>query len=627
MQTSYEDWVAIAQDWVNMDPNETTSAHVQSFINENNTLALESIFCNRIAFGTAGLRASMQPGPNSMNDLVVVQTAQGVARACQEEFGKNAKQNRLKVVIGFDHRAAPQWKLSSQRFALLSALVFQKAELDVFLLHGYVATPLVPFAISESDSSATIGIMITASHNPKQDAGYKIYWNNGCQIRTPTDSLISRCILQNLIPWMDYGRALKDRQSHYKQADICCGLSKIPETQALIQSYFKSVKKRLWTNQVEKYQSEHSPPKFCYTSMHGVGYRFARQIFSEFDFPAFLSVGIQQEPDATFPTVNFPNPEEKGALELAKNYACTKSCDIVLANDPDADRLAVAERDRQTHVWTVFKGDEIGVLLASWLYSIHNNPDTIPVVCASTVSSRMVAEMARVEGFRFEETLTGFKWIGSKANELDGQLVPGQPGKRYQCILCYEEAIGFCCGNVIFDKDGISAIAVMAELCYHLYSQGQNLKQHLQSLYKKYGEFVSHNDYFIVDDPSVVGGLLEKLLTSNKIGPGKAIGKYVIASVRYLNEKTTGFDTAEPDGRPKLPSTTTMLTIRFENGCIAQFRASGTEPKFKYYFENKGDPGIQREDVANELDAMVSVVLEQLWAPAKNGLKYRGKPS
>jgi phosphomannomutase len=232
-------------------------------------------------------------------------------------------------------------------------------------------------------------------------------------------------------------------------------------------------------------------------------------------------------------------------------------------------------------------------------------------MCASTVSSKMLAEIARVEGFYFEDTLTGFKWIGSRAAELNGD-------GGYRSLFAYEEAIGFSCGDVIFDKDGISAMAVFSELTYSVYRQGLTLTDHMQSIYDKYGEFVSHNGYYFLEDNAVVDKIMEHIRCN---GTYKVdVGPYEIESIRDLGEP--GYDSTTANKKPTLPTSKSspMMTLRFSNGCVAQFRASGTEPKFKYYIEMKGTPGVSRDVVAKELQTMAGIILEKLVQPKENGL-------
>jgi phosphomannomutase len=659
-----------AERWILDDPNTQTANAVQHLLdqqqeekNEDGSSATAAAaaaateeLCKlfpadplqRISFGTAGLRGPMVPGPLGMNDLVVVQAAQGLAKYClqihQQYYDDDSTTSlpKLCAVVGYDHRANPSLQLSSLSFALLTTLVFIEAGMDCFLLDGFVATPLVPFSLSHlraggtssSSSSpcsnAVLGIMITASHNPKQDAGYKVYWNDGCQIRSPVDQGIALSIQRNLQPWKDYRLeldALKGRhQSNDHDYDPCLGLSRKKETQEMIYAYFAAIRgSGLYTGQGQKHvqNSIHPPPKFCYTAMHGVGYQFAKTCFQDtFGLPLFESVPEQQEPDPSFPTVSFPNPEERGALDLAMQHAQRHNCNIVLANDPDADRLAVAEYDPVKKQWTTFTGDQVGVMLGHWLWTqlgASKQDDVSPVsMCMSTVSSKMLAEIGRREGFHVEETLTGFKWIGSRAAVL-------QEYEGYRNIFCYEEAIGFCCGNVIFDKDGITACAVLAELAFHVYCEkGQMLADHMQSLYDTYGEFLSHNGYFFLPrdrDPAVISTAIFNHITNQGRYDRKAVGSsYEIESIRDLGHP--GYDSTTSDKKPTLPTSKSspMLTLRFTNGCVAQFRSSGTEPKFKYYIELRGKPGVARSTVQDELDQMSAVLLEELLQPTKHGL-------
>ena len=506
--------VDAAKNWILHDPNPSTVKYVQDLIDTNDLQQLQVLFPNisssttskRITFGTAGLRGKMLPGPFYMNDLVVIQTAQGIASYCKSLFANTqivndrddsfekpissgAKRQRtnddtmshtgaekLGVVIGYDHRATTSstCKISSLQFALYTTLVFKQAGFDdVFLIDGYVATPIVPFVLglhstyTKSDykkdlqprKTMMIGIMITASHNPKDDAGYKIYWSDGCQIRSPVDKHISSHIEQNLAPWVDYSKLLSDCRDNCDPNDPCFGLSDPERTKVdTIPAYFDAlVSAGLVTGQVSKWNDNNTedttfstlkPPTICYTAMHGVGYKFAKHVLSTtYGIPKFYSVPEQQETDPNFPTVLFPNPEEKGALNMAKAHAELHNCDIILANDPDADRLAVAERDRTTGKWTEFTGDQIGAMLGHWLWQNYKDtrnkyPNTVAAMCASTVSSRLLAEIARIEGFYYEDTLTGFKWIGSRAAELHKSQVKDDPTKTYHTIFCYEEAIG-----------------------------------------------------------------------------------------------------------------------------------------------------------------------------------------
>lgn len=786
-----------AQGWIQHDPNPTTVRYVQDLLNPKDEehvsfcqQRLNSLFPhNRLLFGTAGLRGRMKPGPIGMNDLVVVQTAQGLARyviqehcttttvkECSSSLDDCSHQQHpgICAVVGYDHRSSigEPYDVSSLSFAIYTALVFREAGIDCFLLDGFVPTPIVSYGVlryvpeqmrkitadidsddeiqRQSSSETTrdnrnavkagvedhcstkiaIGVMVTASHNPAKDAGYKVFWTDGCQIRSPTDKGITASIQENLVPWTDYGKMYSERKIKFPN-DPCLGLSRPEETRKLLSHYYQAIlDSGLVTGVTKRAKPDNHHrslvPKFCYTAMHGVGHKFVQQAFAQFGLPALVSVPSQEQPDPRFPTVDFPNPEEQGALELAKKFALENDCVFVLANDPDADRLGVSEYNPTTGEWMDFTGDQIGLLLGHWLWTQYQNQDggigrgtiagvsgnvsssksspypttpggdeedstMLPVVsmCSSTVSSQVLATMAREEGFHHEETLPGFKWIGSKAAEL------AKSGK-YRQLFCYEESLGYCCGDVVFDKDGITACAVLVELAMHVYddqtdsqtdmkshsnhltsktsSRRSSLLQHLQSLYERYGEFVSRNGYFILDDPSKIPLIMDHITDNGKFnrsripkihsscrgisgsisgvgidssgGTGSTledgdanaassavnddkeddIDYYEIASIRYLGQP--GYDSTRVDSNPQyqpvLPtsSSSPMVTIHFTNGGVAQFRASGTEPKFKYYLELRGKPGVDRATVQQELEEWSqAVLLEYLLPTSRFGLQ------
>ena len=497
--------------WAASDPNRTTAKYVIGLVerakrgdDEEAKTTLMELFPDdpscRIGFGTAGLRSAMKPGPMHMNDLVIVQATQGLASHVHDmwdphkpsgDASKHANTSTCTdakplAVVGFDHRCEPELGLSSRRFAMLTKLVFLEAGFDCILLDcpkDFVHTPLVAFATL--NLKAMVGVMVTASHNPKQDNGYKVYWNDGVQIRPPIDGHIASNIIasENLSPWTDYGAILDKRREEAPLDDLCLGLSDRKATMALADSYYECISSSgLVTHQAKLLKDDGwRPPSIAYSAMHGVGHQWAVKSFQTFGLRPFKSVPAQERPDPTFPTAAFPNPEEKGALDYAKSFSESEGCDIIIANDPDADRLAVAERSREDGSWCTFTGDQIGTMFGHWLYTQIGNSlgDEKIAMVASTVSSSMLSAIARREGFHFEDTLTGFKWIGSKAVDLN---VDG-----YRTLFGYEEAIGFAFPDIIPDKDGISSLGILSELAYNVYHEGKSLKEHMQGLYEKYG--------------------------------------------------------------------------------------------------------------------------------------------
>ena len=345
-------WLDEAREWATLDPNPSTRAEVESLVAAGDVNALARRFRSRIAFGTAGLRAEMGSGPSMMNDLTVIQATQGLLRYLEEVHG-TAAVREAGVVVGHDHRQSGGYAgtLSSERFAQLTAAVFVGAGVPVHYHTQLVATPLVPFGVDHLKCVA--GVMVTASHNPGKDNGYKVYWDNGAQIKPPHDEGIAGHIEASLEPWEDYP-ALADA--------LMAQLPALPSpllhdaTDAIADEYLATVARRLCFHAADNAtrrrlalaaspSTSSSALRIAYTAMHGVGYEWVERAFERFELPPLVVVEEQRDPDPTFPTVEFPNPEEgAGALELAMRTADAHGCALILANDPDADRLAVAEK-------------------------------------------------------------------------------------------------------------------------------------------------------------------------------------------------------------------------------------------------------------------------------------------
>lgn len=608
-------YVAAAKTFVSLDVNTETRAAAEALLNAGDAAALKSAFGGRLEFGTAGLRGPMGAGTNRMNDLTVLQAAQGLVAYLLETFGEHAQTQG--VVLGFDHRA--RGSLNSRRFAVLTAVACVAKGVRVHLMDRLVCTPMVPFAILRL--GAVAGIMVTASHNPKEDNGYKVYWGNGSQIISPHDKNISRLIDANAVPWPECRAAYEAGDEAALRANPLV----TDPTDAMVEAYLAAGESRLCRHKAANGDAGQARVGVTYTAMHGVGLPFATAMFERFGLPAFAQTAEQVQPDPEFPTVAFPNPEEgKGALALAMATADRSGCTLILANDPDADRLAVAEwvpaseparaRPRQAvdkGEWRVFTGNEIGALLAHWQWTCHVAAGGTPagvVMIASTVSSKMLASMAEKEGFTFQETLTGFKWMG---NAMAEHAAAGRT-----VLFSFEEAIGFCCGDVVRDKDGVTAAAVFAEMANALARAGTTVSGHLDAISARYGHHVSNNKYVFVDDPAKTEAIFARL--RNEGHYWARVGDLAIRAIRDLTGK--GWDSDAPDGRPSLPTSsgTHMLTYRFSNGAVATLRTSGTEPKLKWYSELRGtDPVAAKRELART----VGLILDEMLRPEVHGLK------
>ncbi|XP_077461021.1 phosphopentomutase [Stigmatopora argus] len=590
------------QQWLLYDKNPKTVSAVEKLLEDGAVETLKKCFSSRMEFGTAGLRAAMGPGTAFMNDLTIIQTTQGFCCYLEESFG-NLKERG--VVIGYDARAHPASGGSSKKFAQLAAAVFTGRGVPVHLFSDITPTPFVPFTVAHLGLCA--GIMITASHNPKQDNGYKVYWENSAQIVPPHDEGISKAIEENLEPWPE---------SWNTEADLKNPLLKDPYEEIHIQ-YFKAIQKHCFHRELNK----SSKVKIVHTSVHGVGHTFVQSAFKAFDLHPPYAVAEQKDPDPEFPTVKYPNPEEgEGVLTLSFSLAETEGATVVLANDPDVDRLAVAEK-QESGEWRLFSGNELGALLGWWSFYCwkEQNPDVGAVknvyMLASTVSSKILRAIAIKEGFHFEETLTGFKWMGNRARDLLGE--------DKTVLFAFEEAIGYMCSPAVLDKDGVSAAAIAGEMVCYLAAKSKSLSHQLTTIYEEYGYHLSKNSYFICHDQDVIRSLFERLRNYSD-GKNSYPSKCGIFSITAVRDLTTGYDSNQPDDKAILPTSRSsqMITFTFSNGGVATMRTSGTEPKIKYYTELCAAPGnSDLEHLKKELDQLVDAIIENFFEPKKNKLQ------
>ena len=582
------------QAYFGQEVNAECRGEIQELVDAGQESALEERLGCRLAFGTAGLRGPMRGGYNGMNDLVMIQTTQGLASYLIEQFGEQVVKDRG-VIIGYDHRK--KGSLSSVTFARYCAAVFLNLGIKVYCLEGLVPTPFVPFGVMNLNCCA--GLMITASHNPKADNGYKVYWSNGAQIIPPHDSGISKHIEKNLSPAIEYDASDDFVLSHKRSEDVTTSIS---------DAYMKAIADGSSGN------VRGSGLKIAYTAMHGIGGKWIERAFADCQHEAVLCVPSQFQPDPEFPTVVFPNPEEKGALDAAMAYADEQGCHLILANDPDADRLAVAEKEGSS--WTVFSGNQIGQLLGHWQIKKWKEGGATgeAVVLTTVVSSRMLKAIAEKEGAGYADTLTGFKWIGNRALELKAE------GK--QVLLTYEEALGYCCGDALCDKDGINAAVVFASMAAHYRStQGMSVGQLMESLYDKYGRFVSYNSYVFCHDSALTDRIFDRIRTGGQ--EGGYFATVAGAAVTRTVDVTTGYDSGSSSGKGELPTTpgSHMIMLSFDNGVSVTLRTSGTEPKIKFYTELAGGAGQSAAAVKDTLTAFVDGVVEELLQPTLHGLQ------
>lgn len=537
--------LAEARAWLSQDPDPETRDELQTLIvaaeagSAEAVADLHSRFDERLAFGTAGLRGAIAAGPNRMNRVLVAQAAAGFARWLLE----HAEGATPSVVIGYDGRK------NSDVFARDTAELMAGAGVRAILLPRLLPTPVLAFAVRHLDASA--GVMVTASHNPPNDNGYKVYLggeNHGSQIVSPVDAEIAAHILE-----VAQGSVADlPRSDRYEVA-----------SDDVEQAYIDA------TVSVASTAARRDAVSFVYTAMHGVGWRTAREVFARAGFAEPVPVAAQIDPDPAFPTVAFPNPEEPGAMDLSFETARAAGADLIIANDPDADRLAVAIPDPSTaDGYRRLSGNEVGALLgwrAAELASARaDERGPVGTLACSIVSSPALAAVARAYKLDFADTLTGFKWV-SRA-----------PGLIYG----YEEALGYLVNpDTVRDKDGISAAAAFLDLANALAADGVTVAQQLDRFAERFGFFASDQISLRVTDLSRIGEIMAALRAT----PPSHIGDVRVAQIDDLRD---GFGGLPPSD---------VLRILLEDGSRVMVRPSGTEPKLKIYIDASSDEGSVEE--------------------------------
>jgi phosphomannomutase len=521
-----------ARAWLAQDPDPVTRTELDALITRaeaGETDALDDLtarFAGRLEFGTAGLRGELGAGPMRMNRVLVAQAAAGLAAYLL------TREPNPSIVIGYDGRH------NSRVFARDSATILTGAGVQTTLLPRPLPTPVLAFAVRELRTSA--GVMVTASHNPARDNGYKVYLgggDQGSQIVSPADAEIEAEIRRAAaVPFTErpmsgtFGIASED----------------------LVESYVR---------RTAALATEPQPLRYVYTPMHGVGLETAERVFAEAGFAAPLIVAEQAAPDPDFPTVAFPNPEEPGALDLAFALAVQHDADLVLANDPDADRVAVGVPDRHAPGgWRRLSGNEIGWLLG-WRAARTREAGTL---ACSLVSSPALREVARATGLDFVETLTGFKWI-SRVRGL---------------VYGYEEALGYLVDpEKVRDKDGISAAVAVLSLFSELRAAGETLESHLDHFAVEFGAFASAQISIRVADLADIPKAMARLRAT----PPTEIGGVAVAGI---DDFLTGVDGFAP---------TDILRLHTVDGGRVIVRPSGTEPKLKCYLDASSREGTAAE--------------------------------
>ena len=543
---------AAAKAWLEQDPDPNTRAELEGLLaGDIEKTDLADRFAGGLEFGTAGLRGVIGAGPNRMNRAVVLRTTWGLAKYLKEQIPNAAERG---VVIGFDGRHM------SREFADDTACALAAAGINVKLFTEVVPTPMTAFAVSRLDCAA--GVMVTASHNPPEYNGYKAYWGNGAQIIPPIDTGIAAAIAEAPGAKDVPVSAIDDKRIVHVGAEI-------------EQDYLVAVQKLSLRPDGDRKLS------IVYTPMHGVGDKLARMSFDRAGFTNVVSVPEQQKPDGDFPTVEFPNPEEKGAMDLSFALARARKADLVIANDPDADRLAVAvPQIASASGYLQFTGNQVGILLGHYVLTGGLKKEKAgenELVIASIVSSPMLGVIAAALGAHYEEVLTGFKWIANRA--LDEKKEKG-----LTFVFGFEEALGYTVGELVRDKDGVSAAMIFAELAAVLRAQGTTVTTHLETLYRRFGLFTSGQKTLTKKGAEGIAELRAIMAKLRKSPPTTVADDEVLAVRDYQNQVRIAKDgTKTPLTLPK----SDVLGFELASGCRIIARPSGTEPKCKFYFDIK----------------------------------------
>ncbi|MEZ4296195.1 MAG: phospho-sugar mutase [Polyangiaceae bacterium] len=547
-----QDLLERAQTWIAHDPDLATRDELSEIVaravngDEGAAKELRDRFAGPLEFGTAGLRGVIGAGETRMNRAVVLRTTWGLAQYLIEKVeGARARG----VMIGYDARRM------SREFAEDTARVLASQGIVAHLSTIAIPTPLTAYGVKHLDAAA--GVMVTASHNPPEYNGYKVYWGNGAQIIPPHDkgiaAAIERAAPADLVPAME----LAEARAKGLVRDVP------PEVE---RAYLDAVRKLGVRDDGDR------SLRIVYTPLHGVGDRLTRMALAEAGFGAVYSVPEQAEPDGAFPTVAFPNPEEKGALDLALALAKKESAEIILANDPDVDRLAVAVR-APSGEYVQLSGNQVGTLLGHYLLTEGEKGDRIAL--ASIVSSPQLGLIARALGVRYEETLTGFKWIANRAMEMERET-----GARF--VFGYEEALGYTVGPLVRDKDGISAAVVMAELAAVLRARGKSLLDALDDIAREHGLFVSGQRSITMPGADGIAAI-KRLMVELRGKTPEAIGGLAIEAFSDLSTGTRRTASGAVEKLALPPSD--VLVYALEGGSRIIARPSGTEPKIKFYFD------------------------------------------
>ncbi len=553
--------------------DEATKAELKSL--EGNEDEIFDRFYRELEFGTGGLRGVIGAGTNRMNFYTVGKATQGLANFINKQ-GAAAKG----VAIAFDSRRM------SPEFADTAACVLAANGIKAYIFDSLRPTPELSFALRTL--GCTAGIVVTASHNPPEYNGYKVYWEDGAQITAPKDAQI----IGEVNAIKDYEEIKKMTTEAAKEAGLYEVIGK-----EIDDKYMEALKKLVLHPEAIKQMA--SSLKIVYTPLHGTGNVPVRRVLKELGFEQVTVVPEQELPDGNFPTVSYPNPEDKKAFALALDLAKKVDADLVLATDPDADRLGVYAKDTKTGEYKVFTGNMSGMLICEYEMSQKKALGILPAngaLVTTIVSSNMAQAVAKEYGMKFIECLTGFKYIGEQIKFFE------QTGSN-EYVFGFEESYGCLVGTHARDKDAVVAVMALCEAAAYYKTQGITLWDQMLNIYNKYGYY--KEDLFTMTFKGADGAKkMQDMMDAYRKNTPKQVGSYKVLRLRdYKNDVITDLATGETTltGLPK----SNVLYFELENDAWFCVRPSGTEPKIKFY---AGIKGTSLEDSAKKLDELMEAI-------------------
>ena len=564
------------EEWCNNEKiDEKTKKELKDI--KNNLEEIKDRFYKDLEFGTAGLRGIIGAGTNRMNQYTVTKATQGISNY----IIKKGLQNKG-VAISYDSRNM------SKEFSEQTALCLNANGIKTYIFNELKPVPELSFTVRKLGCVA--GIMITASHNPPKYNGYKVYWQDGAQIVSPID--------KEIIEEVKKVQKYEDIKSIEKEEAIKKGLYNIID-EKIEDKYIEELKKQISNPEIIKQMQEDI--KIVYTPLHGTGNIPVRKVLKELGFTKLYIVPEQEKPDGNFPTIEYPNPEDKKAFKLALELAKQKDADLVLATDPDADRLGVYAKDKTTGEYKEFTGNMSSILIAEYILSQKKDKNVLPknaAIIKSIVSTNMAEELAKHYKISLYTVLTGFKYIGEKIKQFEET-------KENEYIFGFEESYGCLAGTYARDKDGIEAVMLLCEAAAFYKKQGYTLWDQMINLYKKYG-YYKEGIASITMEGAQGAEKIKQIMENLRKNPPKKFGNYKILKIKDYLTRECNNKVENKITKIDLP-TSNVLYYDLQDNSWCCVRPSGTEPKIKFYIGIKGN---SMEDSQEKIESLKRSVLE-----------------